>query len=52
MHARLKGLRIVADRLGEGVKIEDHALDPKIAEAAYETWGWRPDKSEKTKKQK
>ncbi|WP_295143175.1 polyphosphate kinase [uncultured Reyranella sp.] len=47
MHARLKGLQIVADRLGKGVKIEDRALDPRIAEAAYEMWGWRPGKTDK-----
>ena len=50
MHARLKGLRIIADRLGEGVEIGDHALDPKILEAAYEAWGWRPEKSGNGKK--
>ena len=50
MHARLKGLRIIADRLGEGVKIEERGLDPRILEAAYEAWGWRPEKPENGKK--
>ena len=50
MHARLKGLQIIADRLGEGVRIGDHELDPRILEAAYEAWGWRPEKSGNGKK--
>jgi polyphosphate kinase 2 (PPK2 family) len=50
MHARLKGLQIIADRLGEGVRIEAQELDPRILEAAYETWGWRPEKSGTGKK--
>ena len=50
MHARLEGLRIVADRLGEGVNLESHELDPRILEAAYEAWGWRPEKSGNGKK--
>ena len=50
MHARLEGLKIIADRLGEGVKIESRALDPRILEAAYETWGWRPEKNADGKK--
>ncbi len=52
MHARLAGLQIVADALGEGVTLEDHALDPRIAEAAYEAWGWRPESADKATKKK
>ena len=52
MHARLAGLRIVADALGDGVKLEDRALDPRIAEAAYEAWGWRPEAADKKMKKK
>ena len=43
MHARLAG---PADRRrprwATASKLEDHALDPRIAEAAYEAWGWKP----------
>ena len=46
MHARLKGLKVVADVLGKGVKISSHALDPRIAKAAYEMWGWQPPKAD------
>lgn len=42
MHARLKGLGIVADALGRGVEIAEHELDPAIAKAAFDTWGWQP----------
>lgn len=41
MHARLKGLEIIAEELGRGVKLTEHELDPAIAEAAYKAWGWR-----------
>ncbi len=49
MHARLKGLKVVADVLGKGVKIGGHALDPQIAKAAYDLWGWQPPKTDKEK---
>ncbi|HZQ00652.1 MAG TPA: polyphosphate kinase [Reyranella sp.] len=41
-HARLIGLKVVADILGRGVKLTDNDLDPQIAEAAYKLWGWKP----------
>ncbi len=41
MHARLRGLDILANELGRGVKLTEHELDPAIAEAAYRAWGWR-----------
>ena len=49
-HARLKGLRVVADVIGKGVKIDDPQLDPKIAEAAYKLWGWKPSDKKKENK--
>jgi AMP-polyphosphate phosphotransferase len=39
--ARLVGLRIIADELGRGVKITEHKLDPRVAEAAFKMWGWK-----------
>src|SRR5882724_9793728 len=42
LHARLKGLEIVADEVGKGVERTEQALDPKIAEAAFKLWGWKP----------
>jgi polyphosphate kinase 2 (PPK2 family) len=41
--ARLAALAIIADALGRGVKITEHELDPRIAEAARKLWGWKPD---------
>lgn len=41
-HARLAGLRIVAEQLGRGVDAEPPPLDPRIVEAAHKLWGWRP----------
>jgi polyphosphate kinase 2 (PPK2 family) len=40
--ARLEGLRIVAKQVGKGVDIEPLPLDPAIAGAARELWGWTP----------
>ncbi len=40
--ARLEGLRIVAKQVGKGIDIEPLPLDPAIAEAAHELWGWAP----------
>jgi hypothetical protein len=48
----LPGHQFVPDALGEGVTLEDHALDPRIAEAAYEAWGWRPESADKATKKK
>ncbi len=42
MHARLKGLDVVADRLGRGVELSEPELDPAVADAAFKAWGWRP----------
>lgn len=42
MHARLKGLKIIADQVGKGVDYTDQVLDPRIAEAAFKLWGWQP----------
>jgi hypothetical protein len=46
MHARLKGLRIVADMIGKGLEIPEQSLDPGIAQAAFKLWGWKPDERE------
>jgi polyphosphate kinase 2 (PPK2 family) len=43
MHARLAGLGIIADELGEGQKVSAPELDPKIVAAAHKLWGWKPD---------
>ena len=40
--ARLEGLGVIADQLGRGLKLEEHRLDPAIAKAAYNLWGWKP----------
>lgn len=50
MQARLKGLAIVADAFGRGVEVTEPALDPRVAEAAFKAWGWKPDEKEKEKK--
>jgi AMP-polyphosphate phosphotransferase len=41
-HARLAGLKIVAEILGRGVKLTEQELDPPVAAAAYKLWGWKP----------
>ena len=41
-HARLTGLQIIADTLGRGVKLTEHELDPEVARAAHQLWGWTP----------
>ncbi len=43
MQARLMALQLVADTIGRGVKIIDNELDPRIADAAFKLWGWKPD---------
>lgn len=40
--ARLRGLEIVADAIGHGVKTPPNELDPALADAAYKLWGWEP----------
>lgn len=50
MHARLKGLRIIADQVGKGVEHVDQALDPQIADAAFKLWGWKPGHGKKNDK--
>ena len=42
-HARLEGLKIIVDELGRGVKMTEQELDPEVARAAYQLWGWKPD---------
>lgn len=50
-HARLEGLRIVADHISKGVDIAPQPLDPKIVEAAHKLWGWKPGNEKKNNKQ-
>jgi polyphosphate kinase 2 (PPK2 family) len=50
MHARLKSLEIIAKQVGKGVDHTDQALDPKIAEAAFKLWGWKPGEKKKNNK--
>jgi polyphosphate kinase 2 (PPK2 family) len=50
MHARLKGLAIIAKQVGKGIDHTDQALDPKIAEAAFKLWGWKPGEKKKNNK--
>jgi AMP-polyphosphate phosphotransferase len=42
LHARLKGLKIIAEVAGKGIERTEQPLDPKIVEAAFKLWGWRP----------
>lgn len=42
LHARLEGLRIIAEVAGKGIGPTEQPLDPKIVEAAFKLWGWRP----------
>ena len=41
-HARLAGLKIIADALGRGVKLTEQELDPEVERAAHKLWGWKP----------
>jgi polyphosphate kinase 2 (PPK2 family) len=50
MHARLKGLQIIAHQVGKGVDHSAQALDPKIVEAAHKLWGWQPGNGKKNNK--
>jgi AMP-polyphosphate phosphotransferase len=52
MHARLKGLQIVADEVGKGMEIPEQTLDPRIVDAAFRLWGWKPDNDEHHKDKK
>lgn len=52
MHARLKGLKIIADQVGKGVDYTDQVLDPRIAEAAFKLWGWQPGEKKKNNNSK
>ena len=40
--ARIAGLKIVVEELSRGVKVEPQELDPKVADAAFNMWGWKP----------
>lgn len=50
MHARLIGLRTLVDEIGKGVDHADQPLDPKVFEAAFKLWGWKPDDKKNNKK--
>jgi len=41
-HARLTGLKILADVLGRGVNLTEQELDPEVERAAHKLWGWKP----------
>jgi polyphosphate kinase 2 (PPK2 family) len=47
MRARLEGLRIVDKVVGKGLDDLEQPLDPQIAKAAYELWGWKPGEKKK-----
>ena len=47
MRARLKGLKIIDDIVSKGIDALEQPLDPKIAKAAYELWGWKPGEKKK-----
>jgi polyphosphate kinase 2 (PPK2 family) len=49
-HARLTGLKIIADQVGKGVNVFGQELDPNIAEAAFKLWGWKPNNGKNDKK--
>jgi len=49
-HARLKGLHIIDKEVGKGMEVPEQPLDPKIAEAAFKLWGWKPGEKNKNKK--
>jgi hypothetical protein len=40
--ARLAALEVVVEMLGHGVKIVEQELDPRVVDAAYKLWGWKP----------
>jgi len=52
MHARLKGLRIIADELSRGIELTKQELDPAIADAAFKIWGWKADEKKNVDKRK
>jgi AMP-polyphosphate phosphotransferase len=41
--ARLTGLKIITDALGEGKALGETDLDPHVVAAAFEMWGWVPE---------
>ncbi len=43
--ARLRGLEILIEEIGQGAKMAELPLDPAIAEAAFKLWGWKPTES-------
>ena len=49
-HARLTGLKIVADEVGKGVELTEQPLDPRIVEAAFKLWEWKPGEKNHGKK--
>jgi len=42
-HARLEGLKVVVEALGEGVEIVEQGLDPQVVKDAFRMWGWKPE---------
>lgn len=40
--ARIAGLKTIVEELSRGTKIVPQELDPKVAEAAFNLWGWKP----------
>jgi len=52
MHARLKGLKILANELGRGAEIAKQQLDPAIADAAFKLWSWKADEKRSADKRK
>ena len=50
LHARLTGLKIIAQEVGKGVEFTGQKLDPEIAGAAFKLWGWKPDNGKQDKK--
>jgi polyphosphate kinase 2 (PPK2 family) len=49
-HARLTGLKIVADEVGKGIELTEQPLDPRIVEAAFKLWEWKPGEKNHGKK--
>lgn len=39
--ARLEGLRVIVDAIGQGVKPVHQELPPEVAKAAFKMWGWQ-----------
>ena len=49
-HARLRGLEILVEEVGHGMKIAAQTLDPAIVDAAVKLWGWKPGKKKNREK--